>query len=147
MSGDQVKELLAKVMELAGKQEMEVEDVSKVNDNITDLATIIEKVELAAENGLQWEDITVIGHIVPNIMKLAAGFGDYEGLDKRRFVIEVVWLIYRIVDTFPDGKQNNINVPWLAGSFERKLERAVVAFAAGMAVDAVYDRMKKGGEV
>jgi hypothetical protein len=142
-----VRNLLADIVELAGSQEIAAEDAAKVNENIGILSGIVSKVELAVRDGLQWADLTVIGRIVPEVMRLAAGFSGYKGLDKRRFVIEVVWLVYRMIDTFPDGKRNNIDVPWVAGPIERKLERAVVSFAAGMAVDALFPKMRSAGEV
>jgi hypothetical protein len=147
MGTEEVKSLMESVVRMMKGQGVVEEDAEKVNSNIAELTAIMEKVEIAVNDGLQLSDITVIGEVVPYIMKLAAGFKDYQGEDKKRFVQEVVWLVYRSIDTMPDGKRNNIDVPWVGGIFERKVERAVVTFAAGMAVDAVYSRMKKTGEV
>ena len=135
------------LLEQIGANEASPENVAKVNENIAEVAKVVSTVEVAISDGLQWSDVSVIGKIVPDVMRMAAGFKDYGGLARRDFVIEVVWLVYRLVDTFPDGKRNNINIPFLAGSFERRMERAVVAFAAGMAVDGLYGRMKDDGEV
>jgi hypothetical protein len=75
-------------------------------------------------------------------MKLASTFEDYAGEDKKRFVIEVVNLVYRTIDTYPTGKENNINIPFVMGSLERRIERGILEFAVGMAVDAVYKGWK-----
>ena len=126
---------------------MESEDVEKVDGMVEEVAEIVGKVVPVIKDGLQWSDLGIIGKIVPDVMKLAARFDGYEGSDKKRFVVDVVWLIYRIVDTFPDGKRNNINLPVAMGFLERRIERAVVSFAAGMAVEAVFGRMRERGEV
>lgn len=122
-------------------------DVDKVNDNIEKVEKIIEIVLDVFGDGLQLSDITALGKAVAPAMVLAKGFDDYDGADKKRFVTELVWLVYRTVDTYPDGNGNNINVPWAFGGIETRIERFMVTFAAGMAVDALYGRMKKEGEV
>ena len=143
---EKIKGLLLDTME-GVKDEMTSEDVQKVREHTTELNRIIEAVLEVFGDGLQLEDVTKIGQIVGPVMKLAASFKDYAGTDKKRFVIEVVWLVYRTVDTYPDGNRNNINIPFVFGSVERKLERGILSFAAGMAVDALYKRMKGDDEV
>lgn len=123
------------------------ENHEKVAANLATISSIVETVELAAEDGISWDDITVIGELVGPVMELASSFDDYEGMSKRQFVIEVIWLIYKTIDTYPNGNANNVNIPYLIGPIERKFERAVIAFATGMAVDALFKRMRKAGEV
>ena len=147
MGTEEVKSIMESVVRMMRDQDIAEEDVAKVNLNMEELTEIMEKVKIAVNDGLQLSDISAIGEVVPLIMKLAAGFKDYQGEDKKRFVQEVVWLVYRAIDTLPDGKRNNIDIPWVGGIFERKVERAVVTFAAGMAVDAVYKHMKAQNEV
>jgi hypothetical protein len=143
---EEVKDLFLKAVENV-KDEMTSEDAQKVREHTGEIHKIIEAVLDVFGDGLQLGDVTRIGEIVGPVMKLAASFQDYEGLEKKRFVIEVVWLVYRTVDTYPDGNRNNINIPFVMGGIERKLERGLVAFAAGMAVDALYKRMKASEEV
>jgi len=129
------------------KGDMTPADVEKVNENLDGISELIETVEDVFGDGIQLSDVSRIGEIVGPAMSLAATFKDYEGEDKKRFVIDTVWLVYRAVDTFPDGNSNNINIPFLAGGFETKVEKILVEFAAGMAVNALYKRMKDAGEV
>jgi len=143
---EEIKDLFLKAVEDV-KDGMASEDVAKVKENTDSINRIISAVLDVFGDGLQLNDVTKIGQIVGPVMKLASTFDDYEGLDKKRFVIEVVWLVYRTVDTYPDGNHNNINIPFVMGGIERKLERGLLAFAAGMAVDALYKRMKENDEV
>jgi len=141
-----IKDLFMKVVDNA-KDVMVPEDAAMVRKNAESINRIIGVVIDVFADGLQLEDATSIGRVVAPLMKLAAGFKDYKGLEKKRFVVEVVWLVYRAVDTYPDGNRNNINIPFVMGGIERKVERGLVSFAAGMAVDALYRRMKKDDEV
>jgi hypothetical protein len=143
---DKIKELFLKAVDVT-KSTMVAEDAAKVRENTDEINTIIEIIVDVFGDGLQLSDITAIGKAVGPAMKLAAGFDDYEGADKKRFVIELVWLVYRTIDTYPSGNSNNINIPFVMGTIERKIERGIITFAAGMAVDALYDRMKESDEV
>lgn len=143
---DKIKDLFLKSLDSV-KDGMNSEDVAKVQENSEQVNAIIEIIMDVFGDGLQLSDITSLGKAIAPAMKLAAGFDDYQGADKKRFVIELVWLVYRTIDTYPDGNANNINIPFVMGTIERKIERGIVAFAAGMAVDAVYDKLKENGEV
>lgn len=147
MGMENFKEVLSSALEVLGNQKtVSPENHEKVRENLETISGIVQTVELAAEDGIGWDDMTVIGELVGPIMALASGFDDYEGLSKKQFVVEAVWLIYKTIDTYP-GNRNNVDVPYLIGPFERKFERAVIGFAAGMAVDALFKRMRKSGEV
>mgnify|MGYP006284256227 CR=1 FL=1 len=141
-----IKNLFMEMVEGA-RDAMAPEDAAKVRENVESINRIVSAVVDVFSDGLQLEDVTSIGKVVAPLMKLAAGFEDYEGLEKKRFVVEVVWLVYRAVDTYPDGNRNNINIPFVMGGVERRVERGLVSFAAGMAVDALYRRMREDDEV
>ena len=143
---EKIKDSFLKTVE-GVKSGMVSEDVEKVRENTDEINKIIAVVLDVFGDGLQLNDVTRIGEIIGPVMKLASSFDDYDGSSKKRFVIEVVWLVYRTVDTYPDGNHNNINIPFVMGALERKLERGILSFAAGMAVDALYGRMKEGNEV
>lgn len=140
-----IKDLFSKV--ISKRSDMTASDVEKVEQNSDKVEEVIGVVQGVFGDGLQLSDVTAIGNAVAPAMKLASGFKDYGGSDKKRFVVELVWLVYKTIDTYPDGKSNNINVPWVFGTLESKLEHSIVTLAAGMAVDALYDRMKKDEEV
>jgi len=141
-----VKEIAGKVFDAMAefKDVMASEDQDKVYEHLTQIGDIVAAIKDIFSDGLQLSDATKVGQIVGPVMKLASSFKDYEGLGKKRFVSEVVWLVYRTIDTWPDGNHNNINIPFVFGAIERKVERCFVVFAAGMAIDALYDRMKEG---
>ena len=140
---EKLQVLLAKMKD---DGQLAAENVELVDANIAEIAKATAVLGEAFGDGLQWSDITVLGEVVSPLMVLAANF-DKAGEDKKAFVVDVVWLVYRTIDTWPDGKRNNINLPFVIGPLERRIERAVIAFAAGMAVDALYKRMKSDGEV
>ena len=142
----EIKDLFMKMVDNA-KSVMTPEDTKKVQENTDAINEIIGVVIDVFADGLQLEDATRIGEVIGPLMTLASGFKDYAGTDKKRFVVEVVWLVYRALDTYPDGNHNNINIPIVMGSIERKVERALISFAAGMAVDALYKKMKEADEV
>ena len=143
---DKIKDTFQKALDTF-KGEIAAEDVEKVHANMDEITKVIATVVDVFGDGLQLGDVSRIGEIIAPVMKLASSFKDYAGEDKKRFVVEVVWLVYRAVDTYPDGNHNNINIPFVMGGIERKLERGIIAFAASMAVDAVYKKLKDADEV
>jgi hypothetical protein len=138
------KELLNKIIE---KGDVAEKNIFKFEEHTDEIVNIIDKVLDVFGDGLQLNDVTRIGEIIEPAIKLAATFEDYAGEDKRQFVIELVNIVYRVVDTYPTGKENNINIPFVMGALERKIEHGILTFAAGMAVDAVYKKMKDNEEV
>lgn len=137
---EKVKELIQKLIE-AG--DFVSEDAAKLEAHTDEINDIIDNVLDIFGDGLQLDDITHLGNIVEPIMRLASTFNDYAGEDRKRFVIEVVCLVYKTIDTYPTGTENNINIPFVMGGLERKIERGLLTFAAGMAVEAVYAKYKK----
>lgn len=146
-----VKELIQSTLQRFKSEHVskpiKAEDKIKMETYVEQLTVIIQDVVRTVEDGLQLSDLTALGGVVEPLMRLAASFQDYAGPDKRRWVIEAVWLAYRVADTYPDGKHNNINIPILWGELERRVERSIISFGAGMAIDALYGRMKADGEV
>ena len=122
------------------------EDVELIDENIVEIAKVTSILGEAFGDGLQWSDVTVIGEVVAPLMAIAKNLEE-TGSEKKAFVVNAVWLVYRAIDTWPDGKHNNVNLPFVIGPLERRVEHMVVTFAAGMAVDALYRRMKIAGEV
>ena len=127
--------------------DLEPEDREQVDKNSDQICKLIQSFVDIFGDGLQWTDFSKIGSIIAPLMTLAASFKDYRGKDKKRFVSEVMWLIYRVVDTYPNGNGNNINLPFVFGTFERKLERYMITFATEMAIESLYSRMKASGEL
>ena len=141
-----VEDLFRNVLAEA-ESEIGAEDVEKINENIDEVIRVVTQVCDLIKEGPELSDVSKIGQAVAPAMKWASEFKEYEGEQKRQFVIDLVWLIYRTIDTLPDGKGNNVNIPIVFGSLERRAERAFVHFAVGVAVDALFDRMRKQGEV
>jgi hypothetical protein len=138
---EKVKDLMQKLVD-AGESGIEDADAEKLNAHSGEINNIIDKVLDVFGDGLQLNDVTRIGEIVEPVMELASTFEDYAGEDKKRFVIQVVNLVYKVIDTYPTGKENNINIPFVMGALERKIEHGILTFATGMAIDAVYKGWK-----
>lgn len=148
MAVEDMGALLSTVLgKLEGEDGVGEANAAKFQEHLDTIAGIVTSIEEAFGDGLDFSDLHVIGQAVGPIMKLASTFGDFEGGDKKSFVQEVVWAIYTAIDKGPDGDENNVNVPWVMGSIETKIEKAVLCFAAGMAVDALFERMRKDDEV
>jgi hypothetical protein len=141
-----VRAVVEKVLALV-KSDMPAEDITKVNENVDTIAALVTTIKDVFGKGLNVGAMSRVGELVAPLMLVAAGFKDYKGADKKRFVTEVLWLVYRVVDTYPDGKRNNIKIPFVFGFIERRVERWAITLAAGIAIDALYKRMKKDGEV
>ena len=108
----------------------------------------------AVKDGLQISDLMILGTLVPDVMKIAAGIEGASGEEKRRFVVDAVWLVYHSVDTGPDGTQNRIKVPgahWLSKlgmtATEEKIERFILKLGTEFAINAAYSYMKEKDEV
>jgi hypothetical protein len=139
---EKVNELLLKF----SMRDVDSDDYKKIEAHSEEISAIIDKVLDIFGDGLQLNDITRIGEIIEPTMKLADTFEDYVGEDKKRFVTQVVNLIYKVIDTYPTGKENNINIPFVMGSLERKIESGILTFASGMAIDAIYKRWEDDRE-
>jgi len=148
MAIENMGELLTKALgALNGDEAISEANTAKFQEHLDVIAGIVSNIEEAFGDGLQFSDLHVIGQSVGPIMTLASSFDDFGGGDKKSFVQEVVWAIYTAIDKGEDGNENNVNVPWVMGGIETKIEKAVLCFAAGMAVDALFDRMRDADEV
>jgi len=137
-----------KVLELVkGNDEVGETSYSQIAEKLPELAEIADMVSEALEDGFQFSDVVAFGKVVSPIMKLASKLGDLGGEAKKQFVVDAVWLTYKTLDGYPDGNANNINVPWLSGSVERRVERETITFCAEWAVNALYKDLKEKGDV
>ena len=146
MDKDKLKELLTGMLGNLKGGDVSEGNASKFEEHLDTIGGIVETIKEAFGDGLDLSDLHVIGEIVGPIMKIAGSFNDYEGADKKQFVQEVVWTIYCAIDKGESGDENNINLPWIGGGLETKIEKWVVDFAAGTAVEAVYKHSKKSEE-
>lgn len=118
-----------------------------INERIPQFGEIVNTIGPAIGDGFQFDDVVAFGKVVGPFMELAKTIHNFTGEEKKAFVVDAVWLTYRAIDTYPDGKHNNINVPVLWGGAEKKFEKRVIRFCTSWAVNALYDRMKKDGDV
>lgn len=135
------------VLSVVSGNEVSQENASKFTEKIDEIGELLNSVQVEFEDGLQLSDFEVIGELVAPLMKIASEFSEYSGADKKKFVQEVVWTIYRTIDQGESGNENRINIPWVVGSLERGLEKWIIDFAAGLAVESLFKRMRESEEV
>ena len=140
-----------KVIEAFKSDLQEGELMEKYGPELSKMAATVVDV---LEDGIQIEDFKALGPMVPQIMIIAAGIEGAPGEQKRRFVVDAVWIVYHALDTGPDGKQNRVKVPYLAWLSsigislpEEKLERFALKLATETAIDAAFDYMREKGVV
>jgi hypothetical protein len=104
----------------------------------------------SVKDGFSITDIMLIAKLVPEIMGIAKDIEGVDGETKKQFVVDSVYLVYRSIDSGPDGKQNRIKVPFLGWlsyvgitAAEEKIERTLLKLATEFAVEGVYTLMKK----
>ena len=147
MDKEKLKEILNEALGKLEGDTVSLQNAAKFEEHLEAIAGIVAELQLAFGDGLDLSDFEVVGQTVGPIMKLASDFNDYEGAQKKEFVKEVVWTIYSAIDKGESGDENNINIPWLVGSVETRVEKWVIKFAAGLAVDALFSRLRKSAEV
>jgi hypothetical protein len=147
MDKEQLKELLNGALGNLKGDTVSDENAAKFEEHLDAITDIVADIKEAFGDGLDLSDLHVVGQSVAPIMKLASAFGDYEGAQKKQFVQEVVWTIYNAIDKGDSGDENNINLPWLVGGVETRVEKWVIKFAAGMAVEALFKRLRDAEEV
>ena len=143
MKLDKLKNLFGKFLPGKGKGEVKDVNYEELASRIPQLAEIAQILTEALEDGFQLSDLGVLAKIIGPCMELADEIEKFSGKEKKEFVLDAAWLTYRTIDTYPDGKQNNINLPMMAGGFERAVERRLVRACAQWAIEAVYDQRKK----
>ena len=122
------------------------EEMSAFKESHPKVESIVHKVVDAWSDGLNWNDLLVLGELVPDLMRFVSDF-PASGPAKRKVVKDTIWAVYRALDTCPDGNQNNIDLPVVFGALERKVEEMIVGFAVDMVIGSHFDKMREKGEV
>lgn len=122
-------------------------DEAYFKENFPELAGMVAITLENIGDGWRWRDLLSLATLIPGIMRMASKIKDLPGEKKKQFCVETVWLVYRAVDTYPDGSGNNINIPFVFGRFEIALERKFIEFGTEVAVEALYPLLKKSGDV
>lgn len=135
---DYLKDLVTKIVPESTDQAIN----DKILELVPEITPIAEKVVVTFEDGFQWTDIPQIAAIVPEVYALAKNINEWDLKQKEEFTVETVWFIYKAVDTYPDGKSNNINVPWLIGGAEEWAERKAIDFGVRFAFNAIAEKIK-----
>jgi len=122
------------------------------DDKIIDLYS--EKIKSLADNiietmddGFQLGDLKVFASVVEPLILMAEEINELSGEEKKQFVKDAAWLIYRTIDEGENGKQNNINIPLLVGPVEKSVEENVIKLLADFGVSLIYQKMKDEGKV
>jgi hypothetical protein len=123
---------------LKGKLDDLKEDLgmgASVEEKMPEIAGLLEDLDEIFADGLQWEDVgKVLGQVVPELMEIADSLEGKTGEEKREFVADAMWVIYKHYDP---------NIPWIPEWVENKLEKVVVAKLAEAAVEAAFKLYKK----
>lgn len=125
----------------------QVADPERLEEKLPELAAIADDVVDVFKDGWQWADLISLGELVRPIMVLASEIEAYTGEQKRQFVVDAVWLIYRSIDGGPSGNENRINIPLVFGSIETKIEKKIVAFVTDFAIGSLFNVLREKGEV
>jgi len=96
-------------------------------------------------DGFQWTDVISLVKIAKPLMVLVKDVNELTGEQKKAFVKESIWVAYKTYDDGPTGSENNIDIPFLFGPFERKVESIVIPLLADVAVECLYPEMKEKG--
>jgi len=112
-------------------------DIYKISDEIVDIFS----------DGFSVRDITALGSIVPAAMTMVNGIDGLTGEEKKKLVRDIVLVVYTAIDRGPTGEENNINLPLVFGTIERKVELEMINFTTNIAVDALYNYMRSKGDL
>ena len=106
-----------------------------VEEKMPEIAGLLEDLDEIFSDGLQWDDVgKVLGQVVPELMEIADSLEGKTGAEKREFVSDAIWVIYKHYDP---------NIPWIPEWIENKLEQVVVGKLAEAAVEAAYKVYQK----
>jgi hypothetical protein len=120
------------------------EDAGIINEKLEEIVKIADDVIDILKDGLQYSDAISFFEVVGPLMSLANTISEEWDEDKKdQFVVDAVYLIYKTVDTYPDGNQNNIDVPLLFGGLERGFEKKTLDFATRSALKALRSYIEK----
>jgi len=146
MKGEQMKEAMAKVLEGLGNTQ-QIRQGALVKEYLPKIEEIAADVKKTLGDGFQWQDVVLIFRCVRPLMTIAKEIDGLSGEQKKEFVKEAIWLVYKTYDGGKSGNENNIDIPLLFGAFERKVEETVIPMMAEVAVEALYPVLKEKGEL
>jgi hypothetical protein len=128
---------LTKLLGVVDKISSSLQQPDLVKVKVPQIVDLLEDLQDILGDGLQWRDVApILGKVVPSLMELANSLEGKTGEEKKQFVVDSVWTIYKFYD--PD-------IPWLPEPIESMLEQAVITRLAEAAVEAVYAfGLKKG---
>jgi len=127
------------------KSSMEADNQAILDDHLEEIAGVAEKAIEILADGFQWSDILTMFEIVGPLMEIAETVAQYDGKKKEQFVVDTVWLIYQVVDGYPDGAQNRIDIPLVFGGLEKTFEKKTIDFAIRCAIKSVHRFGKNHG--
>jgi len=118
-------------------------DSSILTSNLPAITEIADEVVDILKDGWQFGDVIDFFEVIGPLMELVEDVSDLDEATKDQFVADAVYLIYQTVDTYPDGEQNNIDIPFVFGGIERGLEKRLVDFASRAAIKALRSYIAK----
>lgn len=98
------------------------------------------------KDGVGFGTFNKLATIIPKVMKVAESINQ-PGPDKKAFVQDALWIVYKTVDQGTDGTQNLIDLPWIPSLIEPTIEKAVVRLVAGFCIEALMDPMTRAGDI
>lgn len=119
--------LKAKVKDVAGNL---LTDGVDVEEKLPDLVALTEDLDDIFGDGLQWDDVSAIFvRVVPRVMQIAESFGGRTGKQKKEFVIDSVYVLYKHYDP---------NIPRIPDFIENPLEAWLVPLLTELVIDTVH---------
>lgn len=129
--------VVKKLQETVLKYEKDLNNRVTMEQSLQRIEELIASMKGLLDDGFQWKDVAnAIGMVVPGLMKIAEDLEDKTGEEKKAFVVDAVWVIYKTVDP---------NIPWIPEPFETQIEFTIVNEVTSGAVEAVYLFGKKLG--
>jgi hypothetical protein len=118
------------------------ENSSVINEKLEDIVKIADDVIDILKDGWQYSDIVDFFEVVGPLLKIADEINeDWDEAKKDQFMVDTIYLIYKTVDTYPDGKQNRINIPVLFGGLEEGFEKKMLEFMTRAALKAIRSKI------
>lgn len=124
-----IEQLTAAIEKVIESEKNQIKHLELVRGKMAEITSVAGEFRNIVGDGLQWKDIADFGKLVPQLVRLADDFGDLQGREKREFVVDVVWVVYKSID--PD-------IPWVPEIVENKLERFAVEQGVTFAVEALF---------
>jgi len=108
-----------------------------LKNKLPDIVKIADEVIDILKDGWQLGDVVEFFEVIGPLLELVNDMSELDEEQKDQFIVDAVWMIYQTVDTYPDGNQNNIDIPIVFGGIERGLEKKAVDFAARSSIKAI----------